>query len=168
MIYFGLNDYMISNEPPQLSEKEIKKYFDLSQNSERKRAPKILHKKGDYANKVFNFILSDSYMQPHLHPGKEKIENMYLFQGSFALIIFDDKGEVTESIILEKGKKEFIAVPAFTWHTYVMLTDKVIVYEEMDGVYDPSSWKEMASWAPSENSFQAPIYLEKLKANLVS
>ena len=107
-------------------------------------------------------------MRPHLHPSKEKIEKMYLIHGSFALIIFDDKGEVTESIILEKGKKEFIAVPAFTWHTYVMLTDKVIVYEEMDGVYDPSSWKEMASWAPLENSFQAALYLEKLKANLVS
>ena len=159
---------MSTNRMPELTLDDINYYFDLAYNSERRRSPKIMHKKGDYVNKVFNFILSDSYMQPHLHPGKEKIENMYLFQGSFALIIFDDKGEATESIILEKGKKEFIAVPAFTWHTYVMLTDKVIVYEEMDGVYDPSSWKEMASWAPLENSFQAALYLEKLKANLVS
>ena len=65
-------------------------------------------------------------------------------EGSFALIIFDEKGEIIESIILEKGKKEIVSVPAFTWHTYVMLTDQVIVYEEMEGVYHPSSWKEMA------------------------
>ena len=163
MIYFGLNDYMISNKVPQLSEKEINKYFDLSQNSERKRAPKILHKKGDYANKVFNFILSDSYMHPHLHPSKEKIEKMYLIHGSFALIIFDDKGEVKETIILEKGKREFLAVPSFTWHTYVMLSEKVIIYETMEGVYDPSTWKKMAPWAPKENSLDASKYLEMLK-----
>ena len=44
-------------------------------------------------------------MQPHCHPGDEKIENMYLIEGSFALIIFNDKGVVVDSIILEKGKK---------------------------------------------------------------
>jgi cupin fold WbuC family metalloprotein len=119
-------------------------------------------------NKVFNFILSSSYMQPHLHPGIEKIEKMYLLKGSFALIIFDEKGEIIESIILEKGKKEIVSVPAFTWHTYVMLTDQVIVYEEMEGVYHPSSWKEMASWAPQEDSPQAALYLENLKASLVA
>ena len=159
---------MISIKTPQLSEKEIKEYFDLAQNSERRRTPKILHKKGDYLNKVFNFVLSDSYMHPHLHPSNEKIEKMYLVKGSFALIIFDNEGKITESIKLEEGKKEFIAVPAFTWHTYIMLTDQVIVYEEMEGVYHPSSWKEMASWAPQEDSPQAALYLENLKASLVA
>ena len=157
---------MISIKTPQLSEKEIKEYFVLAQNSERRRAPKILHKKGDYLNKVFNFVLSDSYMHPHLHPSKEKIEKMYLIHGSFALIIFDDKGKVTESIILEKGKKEFIDVPAFTWHTYVMLSDKVIIYETMEGFYDPKTWKVLASWAPEESSQRSLLYLESLKKNI--
>jgi hypothetical protein len=49
-----------------------------------------------------------------------------------------------------------------------MLTDQVIVYEEMDGVYDPSTWKEMASWAPKENTPEAKKYLEMLKNNLVT
>ena len=107
-------------------------------------------------------------MQPHLHPGIEKIEKMYLLKGSFALIIFNEKGGITESIILEKGKKEIVSVPAFTWHTYVMLTDQVIVYEEMEGIYHPSSWKKMAPWAPQEDSPQAALYLENLKASLVN
>jgi cupin fold WbuC family metalloprotein len=84
------------------------------------------------------------------------------------LIIFDNEGKIIESIKLEEGKKEFIAVPAFTWHTYIMLTDQVIVYEEMEGVYHPSSWKEMAPWAPQEDSPQAALYLENLKASLVA
>jgi len=153
---------------PNISDKDIKYYFDLSNNSERRRSPKILHSKGDYLNKVFNFILSDSYMQPHLHPGNEKIEKMHLISGSFALVIFDDNGQVIETNILEKDKNNFVAVPSYTWHTYLMLTDQVIVYEEMDGVYDPSTWKEMASWAPKENTPEAKKYLEMLKNNLVT
>jgi cupin fold WbuC family metalloprotein len=155
-----------TNIIPELSSDDIKSYFDLAYNSERRRSPKIMHKKGDYINKVFNFILSDSYMQPHLHPGSEKIEKMHLVYGSFALITFDDNGKVTGTNILEKDKNEFIAVPAFSWHTYVMLSDEVIVYEEMNGVYEPSSWKEMASWAPKENTPEADKYLELLRTNL--
>jgi len=157
---------MILSEVPDLLDQDIKYHFDASRNSDRSRSPKILHAKGDYVNKVFNFILSSSYMQPHLHPGSEKIENMYLVHGSFALITFDDNGKVIETNILEKDKNEFVAVPAFSWHTYVMLSDEVIVYEEMNGVYEPSSWKEMASWAPKENTPEAEQYLQSLRANL--
>ena len=152
---------------PELSNDAITHHFNLANSSERKRSPKILHKRGDYLNKVFNFVLADSYMHPHLHPADEKIERMHLIQGSFALIIFDDNGEITETIVLEKGKKEFVAVPAFTWHTYVMLTDEVIVYEEVDGVYNPDTWKDMATWAPKENTIECVEYLKMLKDNIL-
>ena len=158
---------MTGSQPPKLSEEEINKYFDWSENSERRRAPKILHNKGDYLNKVFNFVLSDSYMHPHLHPSEEKIEKMYLVEGSFALIIFDDKGNIKESVVLQKGKKEFVEVPAFTWHTYVMLSDKVIIYETMEGFYESNTWKKLASWAPKESSNQSLPYLESLKNQIL-
>ena len=153
---------MIVKEIPYLLDEEIKSYFDLALISERRRHIKILHNKGDYHNKVFNFILEDSYMHPHLHPGKEKIEKMYLIQGSFSLILFDSKGEVIESIVLEKGKKEFIEVPAFTWHTYCILSDKVIIYETMEGFYEPNTWRTLANWAPEESSRQSLQYIESL------
>ena len=158
---------MSTNRMLELSLDDINYYFDLAYNSERRRSPKIMHKKGDYINKVFNFILSDSYMHPHLHPGSEKIEKMYLIKGSFVLIIFDDKGNVKETVVLSNGKKEFVAVPAYTWHTYVMLSQKVIIYETMEGIYNPSSWKRMAPWAPLENSEDSSVYLSTLK-NLIS
>ena len=151
---------------PDLLDEEIESHFDLALNSERRRSPKILHTQGDYHNKVFNFILSESYMHPHLHPGEEKIDKMYLVQGSFALILFDSKGGIDQSIILEEGKIESIEVPAFKWHTYLMLSDKVIIYETMDGVYSPETWKKMASWAPVENSMDASNYLSILKSKI--
>ena len=152
---------------PELTDEEITNYFDLAQSSSRKRIPKILHKKGDYLNKVFNFILADSYMQPHIHPGEEKIEKMYLVKGSFALVIFDDKGNIKDTVVLKLGELEFIEVPAFTWHTYVMLTDEVIVYDTMEGVYHPDTWKKMATWAPEENSPEVFDYLKQLKSRAI-
>ncbi len=153
---------------PELSNTEMHHYFSKAERSERKRHPKILHKKGDYNNKVVNFVLSESYMQPHLHPGNEKIEKMFLIEGSFALIIFNDIGKILKTIILEKGKVERIEVPAYTWHTYVMLTEKVAIYETMEGVYEPLTWKEMASWAPTENTPGSNKYLNFLKNSILA
>ena len=87
--YYGLSNDMNENIVPELLEEEITQHYKVAEDSIRKRSPKILHEKGDYLNKVFNFILEDSYMHPHLHPGEEKIEKMHLIQGSFALVIFD-------------------------------------------------------------------------------
>ena len=158
---------MTAEKIPELSSDEVSLYFSVAKNSERCRSPKIIHKQGDYHNRVFNFILEESYMHPHLHPSEEKIEKMYLLDGSFALITFDDDGEVTNTYVLAKGGRESIDVPAFTWHTYVMLTKEVIVFETMEGVYNPSTWKKMAPWAPSENTLEAPAYLERLKSKVV-
>lgn len=148
---------------PKLSSNEISFYYEKAESSERKRYAKILHEQGDYNNRVINFVLDQSYMMPHLHPGDEKIEKMLLIDGSFALILFNDIGEISESIILEKGKRELVNVPAFTWHTYVMLTEKVAIYETMEGVYNPLTWKKMASWAPRENTPESAQYLSFLK-----
>ena len=157
---------MNTDQLPKLSSEEVSQHFIEAEQSPRKRFPKILHNQGDYNNKVINFVLADSYMQPHLHPGEEKIEKMYLLDGSFALITFDDEGEITDTLVLEKGKRESIDVPAFTWHTYVMLTKEVIIYETMEGVYNPTTWKKMATWAPKENSIESVKYLIMLKNNI--
>ncbi|MDB9998417.1 WbuC family cupin fold metalloprotein [Alphaproteobacteria bacterium] len=158
---------MIIDLVPDLSADEVDHHFLEAEKSERKRFPKILHNQGDYYNKVVNFVLDESYMQPHLHPGDEKIEKMFLVEGSFALVLFDNNGDISDSIILEKGGRETIDVPAFTWHTYIMLTKKVVIYETMEGVYEPSTWKEMASWAPLENTPEAFQYLRMLKTKIV-
>ena len=91
---------------------------------------------------------------------------MYLIQGSFALIIFDNSGNIVNIHILEEDKNEFISLPAFTWHTYVMLSDEVIIYEEMDGFYNPNTWKKMALWAPMENTSEAIVYLKELRTKI--
>lgn len=151
---------------PRLNDCDLKEFFLKAIESPRKRYPKIIHQPGDYNNKVFNFLLHDTYMQPHLHPGKEKTEKMYLISGSFNLIFFDNIGKIIKKTLLQRGHQEYVEVPPYTWHTYIMLSEKVVVYETMDGIYDPKTWKKMASWAPAEDKEDALTYHNKLRNNL--
>ena len=152
---------------PTLSEREISGYISQAISSKRARFPKLLHSPGDEFNRAFNFIMRDSYMQPHLHPDEEKIEKIHLIQGEVAVLFFNDQGVVKECTLLKKGGIELIEVPAFTWHTYVMLSDYVISYETMMGVYKPETWKKFAGWAPQEGTLGSLEYLDLLKREAV-
>ena len=154
---------MNTTQIPKINPSEIQEGINKANASERRRFPKILHNPGDEFNRVINFMMIDSYMQPHLHPGDEKIEKIYIIEGKLAVFFFDDAGEIIKTTILEKGGTEMIAVPAFTWHTYAMLTDYAVTYETMMGKYDPQTWKSFFTIAPSENTKEGLEYLKKLK-----
>jgi cupin fold WbuC family metalloprotein len=151
------------NQIPLITELEINHFLSSAEQNARKRYPKILHKKGDEFNRVFNFMMSESYMHPHLHPGPEKNERIYIVSGKISVLYFNDLGECIKSTLLEKGMVELIEVPAYTWHTYVILTDHAITYETMMGVYEPNTWKKIAPWAPNEDYFESKNYLNQLK-----
>lgn len=151
-----------------LSKNEIVRGLLEASNSSRRRYPKLLHKPGDEFNRVFNFTMGDSYMQPHLHPGEEKIEEIFLVKGRLAIFFFDDSGSIIQIINLKEEGVDFVRVPAYTWHTYVMLTNEVITYETMEGKYDPKNWKSFAPWAPLEGSLESLAYLEFLKARVAN
>ena len=157
---------MLDYKIPELSEQEIQDCLKLAVSSEKRRYPKLLHSAGDEFNCVFNFMMQNSYMQPHLHPGEEKIEKIHLIRGKVAALFFDDQGMVKKCTVLEKGGIELIEVPAFTWHTYVMLTDYALTYETMMGVYDPETWKKFAEWAPQEGGIECLRYLDLLKSKI--
>ena len=154
---------MSDTQIPQLSEQEIIEGLLSAGSSARRRHLKLLHNPGEEFNRGFSFTMQDSYMQPHLHPGDEKIEEIYLIQGKIAVLFFDDQGALTEVALLEKDGIEGVKVPAFTWHTYAMLSESAITYETMMGRYDPKTWKEFAEWAPPENSSESLAYLISLK-----
>jgi cupin fold WbuC family metalloprotein len=148
---------------PLITEQELREGLLQAHSSPRHRYPHILHKPGDEFNQVFNFITRDSYMQPHLHPGDEKIEEIFLVKGRVAVIYFDNFGKVVKIIHLKKEGVDSVKVPAFTWHTYVMLTEEVVTYETMLGKYDLATWKRLAAWAPGENMEVSSEYLNTLR-----
>ena len=100
-------------------------------------------------------------MQPHLHPGNEKIEKMFSIEGSF--IVIQRYWKNIKTITLEKGKLEiecqlipgtlmYASVPQFMrrW-----MSLRAIVLEEM------------ASWAP-ETTAGSNQYLSFLKSSILA
>jgi cupin fold WbuC family metalloprotein len=149
---------------PNLSLVEIGKNLRMAADSPRRRHPKVLHRSGADLNQVVNFLMEDTYMQPHMHPSQEKVERMHLIQGACAVLFFSSTGSIKDAVVLQKYGVRYIEVPAFTWHTYVILSENAVIYETMMGRYDPATWKTFADWAPSENDFEADNYLRMLQS----
>lgn len=158
---------MHSSDIPALSSDDARALLDHAAASTRRRHPKILHAPGDEFNRVFNGMMHDSYMQPHHHPGPEKIERIYLIEGRIVVLFFDERGAIQRTVLLERGGVDMVEVPAFAWHTYVILSDHAITYETMMGRYEPATWKEMAAWAPTESDGSSAEYLATLKRQAV-
>ena len=83
------------------------------------------------------------------------------------LITFDDSGTVTSVLRLgtEKHGPETCAaaaVPSDVWHTVIALESGCVLLETKAGPFDPDQPKDLAPWAPDENSPQAKAYLQKL------
>jgi cupin fold WbuC family metalloprotein len=155
-------NFNFSYTTPIITSKIKKKYCDKASNSLKRRYPLILHDNGAEFNQVVNFICIDSYMRPHLHPYSYMIEEMYLIEGSFILFFFDDKGSIIKKYLLNKpGQK--VRVPAMQWHTYIMKSQISIIYETMNGKYNPLTWKKMADWSPEEGTPTANKFFETLK-----
>lgn len=153
----------MSGGVPKLTKKEIELLTKQALESPRRRHAKVLHQPGSFYNQVINCVCPDSYMQPHLHPGFEKIEEISLINGILSVIFFDDQGKLLNVKKLTKNGDIYIKIPAFTWHTYVVHSAICVTFETMEGVYDPNTWKKMAPWAPKETSSEKKVYLEKLK-----
>lgn len=148
---------------PNLSIEVMDTGFIRARESPRHRYAKILHKKGDGMNRAFNFLLSNSYMQPHCHPSTEKVEHIHIVEGKIAILFFDADGTMIDVVHLQKDAEQKVVVPAFIWHTYVVLSPYAVTYETMCGIYDPRTWKDFAMWAPKENAPEALEYLKFLK-----
>jgi len=49
-----------------------------------------------------------------------------------------------------------------------MLTENVITYETMMGIYQPETWKKFAGWAPRENTLESIDYLALLRRQAIA
>lgn len=117
--------------------------------------------------RLFNAIEPGSYIRPHRHLSDPKDEMLVAIRGLMALIIFDEQGFVDEFICFgsEKHGSDIavgVEVSAHIWHTVVALEPGSILLEVKSGPFNPNQPKDIASWAPDENSLGVQSYLKKL------
>jgi cupin fold WbuC family metalloprotein len=118
----------------------------------------------DAANRLLNAVEPGSYIQPHRHLDPSKDETFVVLRGRFGLIVFDDAGTVTETVVLEPGGDIVGAhLPAGTFHTLVSLSPQSVFFESKAGPYAPIAEAERAPWAPREGEPAAAAYLKRLE-----
>lgn len=150
------------------NQQDIDALINKSRTSPRKREAVALHpaeKRGTRC--IVNCIQPDSYVAPHLHPSQDGQEIWVPYQGRIALITFYGNGTVKDRVYLSRDEHNFVEIPERTFHTAVALSEDSIMYEFSEGPYVPSTYKEFATWAPSENDTKrAAEFLQILKSCL--
>ena len=79
-----------------------------------------------------------------IHRHLKTSESLAVIRGSIRQNFYNDKGELTESIILKPGAPiSFVQVPQGAWHKAECLESGTIFFEAKDGAYAPLSEDEV-------------------------
>ncbi|MDR1224951.1 MAG: WbuC family cupin fold metalloprotein [Tannerella sp.] len=122
----------------------------------------------DPLNRLINAMEPDTYLRPHRHKNPDKNEIFLLLRGKAALLLFDDEGNVTETVMLDPSAGIYGGeLPPGVWHTLIVLESGSVIYEIKQGPFAPLSPENMAPWSPAaEDADEAKKYMEQLKSCL--
>jgi hypothetical protein len=112
-----------------------------------------LHK--NIEDKLHEMVIVHSkgqYIRPHKH--SVKTETFHIIEGKILLLIFDDKGNVLNKVMLEdynSGGKFIFRMEKDIWHTVVPITEKVVFHEITNGPFNGIDDSIFPEWAPKLN-----------------
>lgn len=141
---------------------DIENLLEEASQNPRLRKNLNLHHQSDPVQRFFNALIPGTYVRPHRHATPPKTETMILIKGKMVVVIFDEKGKILEKIEISKeGQRLAIDFPPHVWHSVYAL-EPTVFFECKMGPYIPTNDKDFATWAPEENTKEAPEYLKKL------
>ncbi len=150
-----------------LTDNRIQAVLDRARQSPRRRANENLHHPQDSLQRMVNAMLRGTYCQPHQHRDPDKLEIFTALRGEAAVLTFDSSGRIQEGVRLNPlGPVRQAEIPAGTWHSVMALSEEAVLYEIIEGHYDPATHKRFAAFAPSEGDANAPAYLAWMEAEI--
>jgi cupin fold WbuC family metalloprotein len=142
-----------------ITQVEIEQLIWQAKKPDRKRAILRLHEDEELMQRMVNAVVPGTYVQPHKHEDPDKVELFSILKGKVAVLKFNNIGEVEAVLDLdEHGPIKIVEIPPRTYHSIVALQPSALL-ELIDGPYVEATHKQMASWAPTENSPKANDYL---------
>ena len=123
----------------------------------------------DPVNRLLNAMEPGTYLRPHRHLNPDKDEVFLLLRGKAAVFIFDESGNVTETIILCPTEGVYGAeIKAGVWHGMLVLESGSVVYEVKKGPFAPLSPENLAPWSPAaEDKEASDLYIKRLESLLI-
>lgn len=136
-----------------VSAASIDQLVEESRISARKRAFRLFRSsdKGELPAMMYNAMQLGTYIQPHRHPPDGK-EIWVAQRGIIRAILFDERGKVQEWYDVSSTGTLYIEIPPQTFHTAIPLVPGSVICELYLGVYRADTYKDAASWAPSEEA----------------
>jgi cupin fold WbuC family metalloprotein len=119
----------------------------------------------DPCNRLLNAIEPGSYVAPHRHLDPSKGETALIVRGRLGVVVFDDAGRPTDTLVLEPGGEVVgVDLPPGTWHAIVSLAPGSVFFEAKAGPWQPLAADECAPFAPAEGDPEAAAYLAELES----
>lgn len=107
-----------------------------------------------------------SYIRPHSH--EDKWEMFTILKGQAAVLLFDEKGTVTErSEMLPDSGSVVVEIPPKVFHTFVILASDTVMIELKPGPYKKPTEKDFAPWSPAEGTAETSDFEIWLKTTRV-
>ncbi len=119
----------------------------------------------DPCQRLLNALEPGTYIRPHRHTEPPKPECFLAVRGRMALLVFDDRGEVVQTVEFGAACDVLgVDLPPGLWHSIVSLEPGSVFFETKPGPYVALSDKDFAPWAPQEGTPEVEAYLQQLKA----
>ncbi|MBU1122813.1 MAG: WbuC family cupin fold metalloprotein [Candidatus Omnitrophica bacterium] len=152
----------------KLKNKDIEFLKIKAADNKRGRARLCTHASSESSLHEMLIVLNKkTYVRPHKHLGKS--ESFHIIEGNLKVVIFDEKGNVSEVINMggyNSQDKFYYKLSETYFHTVIPLSDFVVFHETTNGPFKCED-TIFAEWAPLEEESEArKIYLNSLKAQL--
>jgi len=145
-----------------ITQNDINDALRFAANSERAREPILISERFDEVPQRFiNCLNGESYVRPHMHVVPNQWELMSWISGEIIALIFDDKGVVTNKMLMNENNVKLIEIPPFCYHSFVAVNTGVYL-EVRNCKYIPKIDRLYSRWSPPEGSDEAKEYQKKL------
>ncbi len=152
----------------KVCKQDIERFKEMSRYNERKRIRLCTHKDVDEKIHEMLIVLSkDTYVRPHKHTNK--IESFHVIEGRVDVILFNEDGNIMDSIRMGdylSGFGFYYRIPFPYYHTLLIGSDVLVIHETTNGPFKKSD-TTFPVWAPDETDSSAQkVYLRNLNIQL--
>ena len=89
----------------------------------------------DGSQRMLNALEVGTILPIHRHP--KTTETMVMVRGKLMEYFYNEKGELTDKILLEAGGAQpVLQIPVGQWHSLEVLEEGTVIFEAKDGKYE--------------------------------
>lgn len=147
--------YEADDRIPRFGGEELRFLESAIGKSPRRRSRICTHRSvQERLHEMFVIYSDQTFVRPNKHIGKD--ESVFVIRGEADFLFFDEDGNVTQVVEMgdvASGKAYYCRVPEGKYHTIVMRSPEVVLFEATPGPFNPAE-TEYADWGPREDDVE--------------